>query len=115
MRQGLVLKDTTPNTIRKTEVTPEVRPNPSLSLNDVQSMINSALERQAKNSDELMHRLIEERDRKNLLILISILFLLLALLILIKPIHKQWYIGGWHYNAKPISPADEPLSQSNHY
>jgi hypothetical protein len=29
-------------------------------------MINSALERQAKNIDELLHRLIEERDRKNL-------------------------------------------------
>jgi hypothetical protein len=27
-------------------------------------MINSALERQAKSIDELLHRLIEERDRK---------------------------------------------------
>jgi hypothetical protein len=30
-------------------------------------MINSALERQAKSSDELMHRLIEERDGKKLI------------------------------------------------
>jgi hypothetical protein len=29
-------------------------------------MINSALERQVKISDELMHRLIEERGRKKL-------------------------------------------------
>jgi hypothetical protein len=28
-------------------------------------MINSALERQVKSTDELMHRLIEERDGKN--------------------------------------------------
>jgi hypothetical protein len=34
----------------------EVWPNLSLSFNNVQSMINSALERQAKSSDELMHR-----------------------------------------------------------
>jgi hypothetical protein len=30
-------------------------------------MINSALERQVKSSDELVHRLIEERDEKKLL------------------------------------------------
>jgi hypothetical protein len=89
MRQELVLKDVAPIMIRKAEVTPEVRPDPSLSLNDVQSMINSALERKAKSSDELMRRLIEERDGKNLLILMSILLLLLALLILLKPIPKQ--------------------------
>jgi hypothetical protein len=29
-------------------------------------MINSALERQAKSTDELLRRLIEERDRKKL-------------------------------------------------
>jgi hypothetical protein len=61
-RQGVILKDATPIIIRKTEVTPEVQPNPSLSLDDVLSMINSVLERQAKSSDELVHRLIEERD-----------------------------------------------------
>jgi hypothetical protein len=51
--------------IRKAKVTPEVPPNPSLSLNDVQSIINSALERQVKSSNELMCRLIEERDGEN--------------------------------------------------
>jgi hypothetical protein len=45
---------------------PEVRPNPSPSLNDVQNMINSALERQAKSTDELLRRLIEEQDGKKL-------------------------------------------------
>jgi hypothetical protein len=61
-QQGLIQKDATPIIIRKAEVTPEVWPNPSLSLNDVQSMINAASERQAKSSDELMRRLIEGRD-----------------------------------------------------
>jgi hypothetical protein len=64
-RQGLILKDTAPIIIRKAEVTPHVLSNPSLSLDDVQSMINSTLERQAKSSDELMHILIEEWDGKN--------------------------------------------------
>jgi hypothetical protein len=45
---------------------PEVRPNPSPSLNYVQNMINSALERQARSTDELLCRLIEERDGKKL-------------------------------------------------
>jgi hypothetical protein len=35
MRQGLILKDTEPIIICKVEVTPEVWPNPSLSLVDV--------------------------------------------------------------------------------
>jgi hypothetical protein len=60
MQQGAVLKDTTPIIICKVDVTPEVRPNPLLSLDDVQFMINPVLERQAKSSDELVHRLIEE-------------------------------------------------------
>jgi hypothetical protein len=46
--------------ILKAEVTPEAWFNPSLSLDDVQSTINSALERQEKSSDELM----EEQDGK---------------------------------------------------
>jgi hypothetical protein len=66
-----------------------VRPNPSLSHNDVQVMINSALERQAKSTGELLRRLIEERDGKNLKQLVLILHLLLALLVLLKPIHTQ--------------------------
>jgi hypothetical protein len=48
-------------------VTPEVQPNQSLSLDDVQSMINYVLKRQAKSSDELMCRLIEEHDGKKLI------------------------------------------------
>jgi hypothetical protein len=63
---GAILKDTTPIVIRKAEVTLEVWTNPLLSLNDVQSMINSALERQARRIDELMCRLIEEWDGKRL-------------------------------------------------
>jgi hypothetical protein len=51
-RQGTVLKDTMPIVLAKLEVVPEVRPNPSPSLNDVQNMINFALERQAKSIDE---------------------------------------------------------------
>jgi hypothetical protein len=66
MRQGLIQKDAALIVIRKAEVTPEVRSNPSLSLDNVQSMINSTLERQAKSIVELMRRLIEEWDRKNL-------------------------------------------------
>jgi hypothetical protein len=46
MRQGLIQKDAALIVIRKAEVTPEVRSNPSLSLDNVQSMINSTLERQ---------------------------------------------------------------------
>jgi hypothetical protein len=64
MWHGTVLKDTVLIVFTKPEVIPEVRPNPSPSLNDVQVMINSAWERQAKSTDELLRRLIEERDRK---------------------------------------------------
>jgi hypothetical protein len=35
MQQGLILKDTTPIIIHKAEVIPKVRPNPSLSLEDI--------------------------------------------------------------------------------
>jgi hypothetical protein len=48
----------------KHDVIPEVWPDPSSSDNDIQAMINSALERQAKSNDELLYRLIEERDGK---------------------------------------------------
>jgi ssRNA-specific RNase YbeY (16S rRNA maturation enzyme) len=41
-----------------------IRPDPLPSRNDIQFMINSALERQAKSTDELLCRLIEERDGK---------------------------------------------------
>jgi hypothetical protein len=62
-----MLKDTTPIIIYKAEVTPEVWPNPSLSLDDVQSMINSVSDRQARSNAEFMRRLIEERDGKKLI------------------------------------------------
>jgi hypothetical protein len=65
-RQGTILKDTTPIIFNKSEAILEVQPNPSPSLNDVQVMINSALERQAKSIDELLCRLIEERNGKKL-------------------------------------------------
>jgi hypothetical protein len=65
-RQGPILKDTTPIVIRKAEVTPEVWHNSLPSLNDVQSMINSMLERQVKSTDELLCRLIEEWDGEKL-------------------------------------------------
>jgi hypothetical protein len=55
-RQGTVLKDTTPIVFPNLEVIPEVRPNSLPSLNDVQNMINSALKRQAKSTDELLRR-----------------------------------------------------------
>jgi hypothetical protein len=51
-------------------------------------MINSALERQAKSTNELLHRLVEEQVRKNLILLVLVL-LLLVLLVLVKPIHIQ--------------------------
>jgi hypothetical protein len=63
-RQGTVLRDTTPIIFHKPEVIPEVRPNPSPSHNDIQVMTNSALERQTKSTNELVRRLIEERNRK---------------------------------------------------
>jgi hypothetical protein len=88
-RQGMFLKDTTPIIFTKPEVIPEVQPNPSPSLNDIQNMINYALERQVKSTNELVRRLIEERDGKNIVMLMLILLLPLVLLILLKPIHIQ--------------------------
>jgi hypothetical protein len=85
-------------------VIPEVRPSPSPSLSDVQNMINSTLERQAKSTDELLRRLIEEQDGKNMMILMLILLLLLALLILLRPIHIQvvhWRVA--HQCQTPLS------------
>jgi hypothetical protein len=88
MWQGAILKDTMPIIIRKAEVTPEVWPNPLLSLNDVQSMVNSTLEKRAKSTDELLCTLKEEQDGENL-IMLTLIILLLALLVLLKLIHKQ--------------------------
>jgi hypothetical protein len=64
--QGTILWDTTLIVFNKPEVTSEVWPDPSPSRNDVQSMINSMLERKAKSINELLRRLIEEWDRKKL-------------------------------------------------
>jgi hypothetical protein len=88
-QQGIVLRDTKSVVFNKPEVIPKVWPDPSPYRNDIQFMIDSALERQAKNTDELLRRLIEERDRKNLMLLVLILILSLALLVLLKPIHTQ--------------------------
>jgi hypothetical protein len=66
-QHGIVLKNTTSIIFNRPEVIPEVRPNPSLFHSDVQVMINSTLERQAKSTDETdewLRRLIEERDGK---------------------------------------------------
>jgi hypothetical protein len=51
-RQGTVLQDTTLIVFHKPEVIPEVWFDPSPSRNDIQVMIDSALERQAKSTDE---------------------------------------------------------------
>jgi hypothetical protein len=67
-QQGTILKDTTLIVFTKPKVIPEVRRNPSPSLNDIQNLTNSTLERQAKSTDELLHRLIEEWDGKNMMI-----------------------------------------------
>jgi hypothetical protein len=72
-QQGTVLKDAMLIVFNKPEVILEVRPNPSPSLNDIQNMINSALERQAKSTDELLRRLTEERGRKIIVMLMLIL------------------------------------------
>jgi hypothetical protein len=64
MRQGIVLRDTTPIVFNKPEVIPEVRPDTSPTRNDIQGMINYVLERQAKSTNELLRRLIEEWDGK---------------------------------------------------
>jgi hypothetical protein len=66
MQHGTVLKDTTPIVFNKTKVIPEVRLDPSPSRNDIQSMIDSALETQVKSTDGLLLRLIEERDGKKI-------------------------------------------------
>jgi hypothetical protein len=84
-RQGTSFWDTTPIVFHKSEV----RPDPSSSRNDIQFMINSTLVRQAKSIDELLRRLIEEQDGKNLMLLKLILLLLLVLLVLLKPIHTK--------------------------
>jgi hypothetical protein len=66
MQQETVLQDRTLIVFCKPGVPPKVWPNPSPSHNDIQSMINSTLERQAKSTDEPLHRLIEDRDGKKL-------------------------------------------------
>jgi hypothetical protein len=61
-----IFKDTVPILFHRLEVVPKVRRNPSPSHNDIHVMMNSVLERQAKSTNELMHRLIEEQDGKKL-------------------------------------------------
>jgi hypothetical protein len=63
---GTVLNDTMSIVFHKPEVIPEVWSESLPSRNGIQSMINSALQRQTKSTDELLRRLIEERDGKKL-------------------------------------------------
>jgi hypothetical protein len=72
-------------------------------------MINTALERQAKSTDELLRRLIEERDRKNFMLLVFILLLLFALLVLLKVIHTQVVHRQATLSCPTLSPTGEPL------
>jgi hypothetical protein len=99
LQQGTILRDTTPIVFHKPEVIPKVWPDPSPSHNDIQVIIDSTLERQAKTTNELLRGLIEERDGKNLKLLKLIILLLLALLVLLKPIHTQvvhrWVALQW--------------------
>jgi hypothetical protein len=88
-RQGTVLRDTTPIIFNKPQIIPEVRPDPLSSRNDIQSMINTALERQAKSTDELLHRLIEEWDGKKLDVTSVNSSSSTSLLVLLKLIHIQ--------------------------
>jgi hypothetical protein len=84
-----ILRDTTPIVFNKPEIIPKVWPEPSPSHNNIQVMINYALGMQAKSMDELLRRLTEEQDGKNLMLLVLILLLLLVLLVLFKLIHTQ--------------------------
>jgi hypothetical protein len=88
-RQGTILQDTTPIDFHKPEVISKVQPDPPPSRNDIKFMIDFALERQVRSTDELLRRLIEEHDGKNLMLLKLILLLLLALIVLLKPIHTH--------------------------
>jgi hypothetical protein len=101
MRQGTILKDTTPIVFTKPEVIPKVRPNPSPSLDDIQNMINSALERQAKSTIELLLRLIEEWDGKKTDATNGWFHS--------NQTTCKWSIGGRHINAKPLCPTNESL------
>jgi hypothetical protein len=88
-RQGTVLRGTTPIIFSKPEVILEVRPNPSPSHNDIQAMITSVLESQAKSTDELLRRLIEERDGRKFDATSVNPFSSTTLLVLLKLIHTQ--------------------------
>ena len=62
-RQGIVQKESESFVVYTSKVTPEVTSS-TPSLESVQSMIDAALDRQARVSSELMPRLLEERDSK---------------------------------------------------
>jgi hypothetical protein len=99
----MVPKNTMPIIFTKPEVIPKVRLNQSPSLSDVQNMINSTLERQAKSTDELLHRLIEEWDGKkhsdaN-----------------VNSSSSTCAINFAQTNAEPFYPVDESLPQPNHH
>jgi len=58
-----VQKESEPFVVYRSQVPPQVTA-PTHSLESIQSMIDTALDRQARASNELMRRLIEERDGK---------------------------------------------------
>jgi hypothetical protein len=99
----------------KPEVIPEVRPDPSPSRNDIQSMIDSMLERQAKSINGLLRSLIEEWDRKKFNATSVHPLFVLALLVLLKPIHTQVVHQWVALQCLIRRPASEPLPQPNHH
>jgi hypothetical protein len=116
MRQGTVLLDSMPIIFTKPEVIPEVQLNPLPSLNDVQNMINSILERQVKSTDELLRRLIEEQDgKKHSDAIVNPSSSTCAVNFCSNQSTYKWSIGGRHCNAEPLCPADESLPQPNHH
>jgi ssRNA-specific RNase YbeY (16S rRNA maturation enzyme) len=95
----------------KNEVIPEVRPDSSPCRNDIQVMINSMLEMQAKSTDELLHTLIEERDGKKLdATSVNPSSSTSAVSFTQTNPHTSGASAGWHFHATPLYLVDEPLS-----
>jgi hypothetical protein len=79
-------------------------------------MINSALERQAKSTNELLCRLMEERDKKKLeTTSVNPSSSTYAVSFTQTNPHTSGALMGRHVNAKPLCLANKPLSQPNHH
>jgi hypothetical protein len=79
-------------------------------------MINSTLERQAKSMDELLHRMIEERNGKKLdATSVNPSSSTSAVSFTQTNPHTSGASVGWHFHATPLCLVDEPLSQLNHH